>query len=219
MAEGDVSAPPNREANPERSVVVSPLLNLAPARPTGPTLNHRRPIVQLRGSRISGTAMLALAPDHKIIDVRVRLDRPRPIDIRLRRIARHTAWNEERAKHGDLLVVEIVARESSTGGLCDARRFALDDRRACRMFADAEDLQGTGVRSSELRAESVAGVRLEPARESEARGQKPRPYFTERMLAEIAAAEFSATALVASRHVELAILYARELRGARAVLR
>jgi hypothetical protein len=36
------------------------------------------------------------------------------------------------------------------------------------------------------------------------------------MLTEIAAAESSATAAAASRHVELATLYARQLRGAAA---
>lgn len=206
MAEADRSefALRGAPAGPaERSVVASPLLNLAPARPTGPRMKHSRPILPLAESGIGGTVMFSLSPDRRTLDLEVRLDRPRPIDIHLRRL------------DDDLLVVEIVlsrwSRESSRAD----RRFSLDDRSAYRRFAGPGELRDAGLVPAEFHAESVAGLQVSPARSQR---EIATTYSTERMLAEIAAAECSATAIAASLHVQLAILHARSLGAAAGAL-
>jgi hypothetical protein len=181
-------------------VIVSPLLNLAPAAPTGATLRHHRRAIPLGDSLIRGEAMLSLRPDRLALDVRMTFDRPCAATLRLRRLE----------GSGELLILEIVASGSSFAKDRAEAHFALDDRRA---FAElpADGLLAAGVCLSELRAGSVEGVHVEPAP-----GPDSGPYLTERMLVEIAAAERSLSAVAASRHVELAILYARELHGVRA---
>lgn len=186
-----------------RSVVASPLLNLAPARPSGATMKHSRPILPLTNSGIGGSAMFSLSPDRRTVDLEVRLDRPRPIDIHLRRL------------DDDLLIVEIVLSKWSSETSRAVRRFSLDDRNAYGRLAGARDLGDTGIRLADLHAESIAGLQVAPAR---SRNEGATAYSTERMLAEIAAAECSVTAIAASLHVQLAILHARSLGGAAAAL-
>ena len=195
----------------ERSVVVSPLLNLAPAPPTGARLNHSQALLPLGDSRISGTAMLSLSPDRRTLDMKIRLDRAGAATVRLCRLDPRPMADRAPAE-GDLLVIEIVACGSRKHGVCIDRRFSLDRRDAFGMFAQTEQLLGTGICLSWLQAASVAGIRLEPAPASRVGNRDPTKYLTERMLMELAAAERSATAVAASRHVHLATLYARRLR-------
>jgi hypothetical protein len=194
-------------------VVVSPLLNLAPADGTGATIRHRRPVLQLRGSRIGGVATLSLSPDRRTIDLLVELDSPRAAAIHLRRLdvlrPRSGAEPEE-----SLLVVEIVPCGRSGLESRLGRRFSLDGRHACARFEDGEELLDTGICLSELRAGSVEGIQVEPALARRRARPGLMEYFSERMLTEIGAAECSSTAAAASRHVELATLYARRLRDA-----
>jgi hypothetical protein len=183
-----------------RSVIVSPLLNLAPATATGATLRQHRRAIPLGNSVIRGEAMLSLTPDRRAIAVRMTLDRPCAATLRLRRLE----------GSGELLILEIAASGSSFTQRRIEAHFSLDDRRAFAALP-ADGLVAAGIRLSELRAGSVDGVHVEPAPEPD-----PGPYLAERMLVEIAAAERSHSAVAASRHVELAILYARELQGGRA---
>ncbi|HEX9946901.1 MAG TPA: hypothetical protein VGA98_05105 [Allosphingosinicella sp.] len=196
-----------------RSVIVSPLLNLAPADGTGATIRHRRPVLELGDSRIGGTATLSLSPDRRTIDVFVALDRPRAATLHLRRLHVAYPWNAAEAEE-NLLVVEVVpcGRSNVEPGL--ARRFSLDHRHACASFEGSEALLKAGICLSELRAGSVAGIHVEPALARRRAGPGQAEYLSERMLIEIGAAECSATAVAASRHVELATLYARRLRDA-----
>jgi hypothetical protein len=185
----------------ERSVAISPLLNLAPAASTGATMKHNVAIVALGGSGISGRAQLILTPDRRTVKVEVTLERPRPVSVDLRRVE---ADGEE-----DLLILEIVAGGPFGQKLCRGRRFELDRSPGFAAFANRQDLAEAGLFLSSGRAESVEGIAVEPARRSGSGS-----YFAERMLNEIAAAEGSASAVAASRHVELATLYARHLRSA-----
>ena len=196
----------------ERSVVVSPLLNLAPAPPTGARLNHNQSILPLRDSRISGTATLSLSPDRRTLDMDVRLDRPQAVRIRLCRLdPLHAAGR--RVGEGDLLVAEIVASLPRGQGCCVGRqRFSLARRDAFGPFAETGELLATGICLSALDPRSVEGMQLDPAPARRRGHLDPIEYLTERMLMELAAAECSATAVAASRHVELATLYARRLR-------
>jgi hypothetical protein len=194
-------------------VVVSPLLNLAAAAPTGATMRHHRRAVPIGDSLIRGEAMLSLRPDRGAVDVRMTFDRPCAATLRLRRL--EGIGSGEGGEGDDLLVLEIVASGSSSAQLRTEERFSLADRHAFAPLP-AEGLLAAGVCLSELRAGSVDGVRVEPALAREPARHDPEPYLTERMLVEIAAAERSVSAVAARRHVELAILYARELHGGRA---
>jgi hypothetical protein len=167
-------------------------------------------LIELRNSRITGTARLSLSPDRRTIDVSVALDSARGVAIEVRRLDL-PSWNrEQRAEN--LLIVEVALCGRSRPGRCAGRRFSLDRRHACPAFADTEELLETGICLSGLRAESVSGMAAEPADGTGGRGRQQREYFCERMLGEISAAEGSATPVAASRHVELATLYARRLR-------
>ena len=213
MAAQDITWNRAKRATLDRSLVVTPLLNLAATRPTGATLRHHRPILPIGDSCISGTAMLSLTPDHRSVEVCLWFDRPVAAMPRLRRLA--SGDDEEGGVLGEdeLLIVEIVASASPFGSLRADRRFSLDERQSFGTIR-TEDVLNAGVCLSELRAGSVDGVRAEPALASPPATQAP--YYGERMRVEIEAAERSLSAVAASRHVELAILYARGLHGARA---
>jgi hypothetical protein len=193
-----------RESYPDtaaqRSVALSPLLNLAPAAATGATMKQHVALVPLGGSGISGSAELILSPDRRTVDVRLRLDRPRAVTIALRRV--------EEDEGEELLIVEIAAGGASGHALCRGRRFELDGGLAFGAFEDAEDLREAGLGLAGLRADSIEGIAVAPAKRDGG-----RCYFAERMLSELAAAEGSASAVAASRHVQLATLYARQLRA------
>lgn len=199
------------EARARRWVIASPLLNLAPANKTGPTLRHSRPMLSLRGNRPGGTAILSLSPDRRTIDICVALDSPGAVTIDLRRIDLRRARDQT---EDDLLVVEVAlcgrsSARSRTGGC-----FSLDRRHSYAAFEDTEELLRTGICLSEVRAGSVAGIHVEPARARNRANQGQKEYFSERMLIEIGAAQCSPSALAASKHVELATLYARRLQAA-----
>lgn len=194
-----------------RSVIVSPLLNLAPAAATGATLRHHRWVIPIGDSLIRGEAVLSLSPNRRALDVRMTFDRPWAATLRLRRL---DPWGEGTGED-ELLILEIAASGSSFAQLRAEAHFSLEDRHAFAALP-AAGLIAAGVCLYELRAASVDGVHVEPARASEPVRPDPGPYLNERMLVEIAAAERSLSAVAASRHVELAILYARELHGARA---
>jgi hypothetical protein len=179
----------------ERAVVLSPLLNIAPASGTGATMQQWVRIVPLGGSRLAGSARLRLSPDRRTIEIELRLDRPETATIRLRRIE----------DGGDeLLIVELVPSGFPGHALCRGRRFSLDRRQAFEGFAEPEQLRRAGIGLFALRAEAVEGIAVEAAASRDAQED-----FTGRIRREIAAAECSATAAAASRHVELATLYAR----------
>lgn len=196
-----------------RSVIVSPLLNLAAAAPTGATMRHHRRAIPIGDSLIGGEAMLSLRPDRGAVDVRMTFDRPCAATLRLRRL--DGGGSGEGGEGDDLLILEIVASGSSYAQLRAEAQFSLADRHAFAPLPTGA-LLNAGVCLSELRAGSVDGVRVAPARAREPAKTDPQPYLTERMLVEIAAAERSVSAVAARRHVELAILYARELHGGRA---
>ncbi len=204
----------NREAVPVTqsgcAVILSPLLNLAPAPASGPRLNQSRPILPLGGSGPSGTAMLSLSLDRKRIDVSVGLASATPVSIRLRRLASRHLRDGVRSRGHDLLILEVAAIEAGLEQACTSRSFSLENRAGCVPFGRMSELKKLGIHLSELRASSIGGVRVEPARlpERSARGTE---YVAKRMLMEIRAAERSASAIAASRHVELANLYARQL--------
>jgi hypothetical protein len=191
---------PVAAAGAERSVALSPLLNLAPASATGATMKQHVALVPLGGSGISGSAELVLSPDRRTVDVRLRLDRPRAVSIALRRV--------EDDEGEALLIAEITAGGASGHALCRGRRFQLDGGLGFGAFEDAAELRDAGLCLAGVRADSIEGIAVAPA----VRGGG-RSYFAERMLTEIAAAEGSASAVAASRHVELATLYARHLRA------
>lgn len=186
------------ERGTERSVAISPLLNLAPAAATGATMKHNVAIVALGGSGISGDVELVLSPDRRTVDVRLRLERPRAVSIALRRV--------EGDEGEELLIVEITAGGVSGHAWCRGRRFALDGI-GFGAFEDAEDLREAGLCLAGLHAYSIDGIAVAPAKRGGGRS-----YFAERMLTEIAAANGSTSAVAASRHVQLATLYARHLR-------
>jgi hypothetical protein len=194
----------------EKAVVVSPLPNLAAAAGNGATLRHVRPLRAIGDSGLTGMATLSLTPDRRWLSVSVTLDRPRAATVRLRRLgALRCAGAGTRDE--DLLVVEIVASRWPGSGICPDRRFSLE-RRHCRgVFAETEELLSGGVRSDELSAGSVAGIFVEAPRVRRRPAGGAGGYFASRMLAEIAAAESSATAVGTARHVEMATLYARRL--------
>lgn len=217
MASALPSLPSAKTATPERSLVVSPLLNVAPAAGTGATLRHTRRILELGESRIAGSATLSLSPDRRTIDIVVDLDRPRAVTVRLRRLELDSGSGGRPDEN--LLVAEILPGAPSNVESRIASRFSLDRRLGFATFADFEDLLRAGVRLSELRSGSVEGVHVEPATSVLRRGQGRLEYLKERMLTEIGAAECSATVVAASRHVELATLYARRLRGSGSQLR
>jgi hypothetical protein len=126
------------------------------------------------------------------VEVALRLERPRAVTIALRLV------------DSDVLILEVSDGGASGHALCRGRRFQLD--RAFPAFARAEELAAAGLFLASGRADAVEGIAVEAAR------RRPS-YLAERMLSEIAAAEGSASAVAASRHVELATLYARQLRA------
>jgi hypothetical protein len=194
----------------ERSVVVSPLLNLAPTSPNGPTLKHSLQLVPLRGS-LSGTATLTLSPDRRTIEISADLDRPADVTIHLRQLYSFPLRNNEEFVEG-LLIVEILARGVGDVAIHARKSFSLDGRGIYGVFSELEELLETGICPSQLRAASVEGVHVEPAPEIRCGSPSGREYFTARMFSEITAAEACTTAVAAVRHVELATLYARHLR-------
>lgn len=200
----------SNEALAARSVFASPLLNLAPASGSGPTVAHGGRLIEVRDSGIAGAARLSLSPDRRTVDISVALDEPCDVTIELRRLDLRSRHGKERGEN--LLVVQIALCGRLDAGRCASRRFSLDRRHAFPTFADTEALLDAGIRLSEIRAEAVIGIAAEPAGGGERGGQDPRDYFCERMLSEIDAAECSSTPVAASRHVELATLYARRLR-------
>jgi hypothetical protein len=182
----------------ERSVALSPLLNLAPSPGTAATMKQHVRLVQLAGSGIAGSAELILSPDRRTLDVRLRLERPRAVSIELRSM--------ESDDGEPLLIVEITAGGASGHAWCRGKRFQLDSGLRFGAFDHAEDLREVGLGLAGLRSDSIKGIDVAPAKRGSGRS-----YFAERMLTEIAAAEASASAVAASRHVELANLYARHL--------
>ena len=210
MAEADRSLALSAQLGSAAAVVVSPLLNLAPAAGTGPRLNQSRPVLPLGECGLSGTAMLSLAPDRRSIDVRVHLDCARPASIRLRRLESRHPGHVGPSHEDHLLIIEIIAIRSGLKQPCTRSRFSLSNRNTFAPFERDGDLQRTGICLSELRASSIVGVRVEPASAAD-RASRGTRYSAERMLMELEAAECSASAIAACRHVELANLYARQL--------
>jgi hypothetical protein len=178
----------------ERSVAVSPLLNLAPENGRGAAMRQHVRLVPLGGSGIEGAALLSLSADRRTLEVALRLERPRPVTIGLRLAAE------------DVLILHVSAGGASGHALCRGRRFPLDPAAGFPALLRPEELAAAGLFLASGRADAIEGIAVAAAR-------RTRPsYLAERMLSEIAAAEGSASAVAASRHVELATLYARQLR-------
>lgn len=192
------------------AVVLSPLLNLAFTPGTGPRLNQIRPLCPLGNLSICGTAMLSLWPDRRSIDVRLQLNSAAAVSIRLRRLTGDHPDNMHQPEQDDLLVIEIIAVRSGAERSSPRARLSLSNRSACLPLR-ASELLKEGICLLGHTAPSIQGVRVDPA----------PPHFgshatsdrlAERMLMEIEAAESSKSAVAASRHVELANLYARKLK-------
>lgn len=190
-------------------IVVSPLLNLAPCSPSAPRLNQHRPIIALGGEGLGGTVLLSLAPDRRIVEVKAQVSRP--ATMRLLRIEAPEAHRLDREQREDLLLLAFYAARPGFGGLEVKASFPLQDRGRFEPFAPLSALDEIAICWSGLRGSSIEGVSVEPARAPSAPGSDEGDYFKRRMLAEIGAAERSLSAVAASRHVELANLYARHL--------
>jgi hypothetical protein len=191
------------------AVILSPLLNLAFATGTGPTLNQARPLFPFGNSSISGTAMLSLLPDRRNIDVRLHLNSAAPVSIRLRRLTGDHLESMRQPAHDDLLVIEIIALQLKVVRP-SAIRLSLSNRSACLPLR-ASELLKEGICLLGLQAPSIQGVHVDPAPTQF--GNRGRSNCSaERMLMEIEAAENSKSAVAASRHVELANLYAGKLK-------
>jgi hypothetical protein len=193
-------------------VVVSPLLNLAPARASGPRLEQRRPLLALGSSGVAGTATLSLAPDRRSLEVSVRLDGGgAALAIRLRRIASHHLRGGSGSYDHDLLLLEVIAGRRRSARISIQERFSLEDRGSFLPFERVSDLRKLEIDLSALLASSIDGVSVEGAYEASATGPAPAAYLAERMLTEIKAAERSVGVVAACKHLELANLYARRL--------
>jgi hypothetical protein len=153
----------------DQAILLSPLLNLAPARASGPRLNHVAPLMPLGGSRLSGTASLSLSPDRESVEVTAHLDGAAPV-LTLRRLARRCLDGGADGGDGDLLVLLLSATrvENDRPGASVARssvrrRLTLTHRHACLRLAWSADLARLGIDASELEASSIGGVRVEAA--------------------------------------------------------
>ena len=134
--------------------------------------------------------------------------------IQLRRIASHHLSGGSGSYDYDLLLLEVHARRRGSGSVRRQERFSLEDRSAFQPFERVSDLRKLEIDLSAVLASSIDGVRVEGAYEASASGQDPASYFAQRMLTEIKAAERSAGAVAACKHLELANLYARRLGSA-----
>lgn len=193
------------------AVIVSPLLNLAPSCASGPTINQNQPIMPLGTSSLTGRAMLSLAPDRRSIEVSVQLDGgAAPSAIHLRRVASHHLRGGSRSYESDLLIVEVIGATSKSQA-CRQERFSLSSRGLFLPFERVSDLRKLGINVSALMASSVDGLRVEGAPNASSSDPNRTAYLSERLLMEIRAAERSAGVLAASKHLELASLFARRL--------
>ena len=193
------------------ALVVSPLLNLAPVRASGPTLKQSRPILPLGASSLAGRAMLSLAPDRSSVEVSVHLEGGAPSAIHLRRVASHHLRGGSRSYEYDLLVIEILAGMPTPDRRGLMRRFPLGDRGSFLPFERVSDLRKLGIAVSDLMASSIEGLSVEGAPVASASGHSVTAYLAERMIMEIKAAERSAGVVATCKHLELANLYARRL--------
>lgn len=194
-------------------IVVSPLLNLAPGAPTAPRMNQHRPILALGAEGLRGSVMLSLAPDRRTIEARARFDRPAA--MRLRRIEAPEPFGPSGEYREDLLLLAFYPAAPGGMRVMGTATFPLANREAYAPFSPLSALRGLDFRWSELRASSIEGMSVEPARKARPAVRDEADYFKARMLAEIGAAESSLTTVAACRHVELATLYARQLRDGR----
>ena len=198
------------------AVIVSPLLNLAQSRPSGATVNQTQPLMPLGASGLTGSAMLSLAPDRKTIEVYVHLDRGgAPTAIQLRRLASHHLGGGTGSYDYDLLVAEVVSALPAASPFRLEESFQLSDRGSFPRFERVSDLRKLGIDLSALTASSIDGLRVEAAQEAKGTEPSAAGYLAERMYSEIKAAERSAGAAAACKHLELANLYARRLGCAR----
>jgi hypothetical protein len=110
----------------------------------------------------------------------------------------------------DLLVIEITAVQPRAERPGMEVSLSLSNRSACLPLR-ASVLENGGICLLGLTAASVQGVKVEPP-SAHAGNSGTHGCMAERMLMEIEAAESSKSAVAASRHVELANLYARQLR-------
>ncbi len=195
-------------------IVASPLLNLAPMSTSGATLRQVRPIVALGAGRISGSAILSLSTDRRWIKVDLQLDDAIPVEVRLRRLDLDESWPNNPLKD-DLMVLEILPSNSSRGRPGDAC-LSLYEKEGIASLSTTTQLLATGLRLTDLTAQSISGMTFKPWIPSPER-VGARNYLSDGLFREIAAAERSASAIAASRHVELATLYARQMRNAQAV--
>jgi len=192
------------------AVVLSPLLNLAPASGTGPELRQSRPMLPLGGDAIAGSVMLSLSPDRRSITVQTRLSCAAAVCVRLRRLTGDRPGKFCRSPEDGLLILEIATAGPEGARVFTTTRLSLANRAACLPLA-ASALEKAGISLVGLRASSIDGVLVQPAATTEFGNGAESGYSAQRMLHEIQAAERSNGAAAASRHVELAILYARQL--------
>jgi len=194
-------------------IVLSPLLNLAPCADTGPRVNQHRPILALGPEGLRGSVMLSLAPDRRTIEARARFDRPAA--MRLRRIEGPKPSGPGVENSEDLLLLAFYAATPGDSRVMGGATFPLCDRQVYEPLDPLSALGEIDFRWSELRACSIDGMAVEPARRTRPAVRDEADYWKRRMLVEIGAAERSLSAVAACRHVELANLYARHLRDGR----
>jgi hypothetical protein len=154
--------------------------------------------------------MLSLSPDRRSVAVQACLDRAASLRMRLRRLTRAYPADPRRSPEDGLLVLEIATNPPGRARVFTTARLSLDNRAAFLPLA-AFDLEKAGISLVGLTASSIDGVLVQPAASPEFANAVESSYSAERMLNEILAAQRSNSAAAASRHVELAILYARQL--------
>jgi hypothetical protein len=138
------------------------------------------------------------------------LDCTASVCIRLRRLTRDCPGRSDRSPEDGLLILELATAYPECARVLPATRLSLVNRAAC-LPIDALDLEKAGIGLVGLTASSIEGVLVAPAATSELGNGVESGYSAQRMLNEIEAAECSNSVAAASRHVELANLYARQL--------
>jgi hypothetical protein len=108
------------------------------------------------------------------------------------------------------LILELATAYPECARVLPTTRLSLVNRAAC-LPIDAFNLEKAGISLVGLTASSIEGVLVAPAATPELSSGVESGYSAQRMLNEIQAAERSASAVAASKHVELATLYARQL--------
>ena len=204
------------EAICDQAVIVSPLLNLAPARPAGAKLVQHRPLLPSLGSSLSGTAMLSLSADRRTLQVSVEEEHGFPVRLRLRGLPAEPAGRGS-GMGARLLLIEVTRTSGAAGKPSKTISFDLGRRSDYQLLPRSSRLRPLPDVLLACSAAAIDGITVDPTPDvllNDGRQAFPNPdgaYFRNRMLIEIGAALQSKSAVATSRHVQLATLYARQL--------